>query len=360
MKNIAIIFTIIFIVTLFAGCAEIKDENKPKTGYVEIKDMAGRAVKIPEKVDKVATLIPANLRIIVMLNATDRVVGISNYFDRYKDNLEDALAHPELLKTERIGSVSEPDMEKIAEIKPDLVFIESSYAQIADTIEKNTGVPVVCINTSIYSGKLDDFYNTIRLVAKILGEEERGEEVIEYIDSEIKNITKRIDDVPKEEIPKVFLSNWAYRHGIGWTVKSYAPIDLIARNVAEGISAQYIEVTKEQIVEWNPDVIFIHGYKGKSAVDEILNDPVLQQVKAVKEGKVYGLFGPYIGYDPKTMIVDLYWAAKVLYPDRFEDIDVMKKGEEVFTFFYGERGAEVFHEVIKNRGLYLSQEMTPQ
>ncbi len=356
MRRFIIFFILITVAALIAGC--VKEESK--TGYVEIKDMAGRTVKIPEKVERVATLFPANLRIIVMLNATDRVVGISNYFDRYGDKLEDALAHPELLKAERIGSVREPDMEKIAELKPDVIFIESAYVQIADTIEKNTGVPVICINTSIYSGKLEDFYKTIRLVAKILGKEERAEEIIEYLDSEVKNVTKRVEDIPKEERPRVFLSNWAYRHGIGWTVKNYAPIDLIARNVAENIPTHYMEVTKEQIIEWNPDVIFIHGYKGKSAVDEILNDPALQQVKAVKEGKVYGLFGPYIGYDPKTVVVDLYWAAKVLYPERFKDVDVMKKGEEVFTFFYGWKGAEVFHEVIKNRGLYLSQELTPQ
>jgi len=356
MRRFAIFFILITVAALIAGC--VKEESK--TGYVEIKDMAGRTVKIPEKIERVATLFPANLRIIVMLNATDKVVGISNYFDRYGDKLEDALAHPELLKAERIGSVREPDMEKIAELKPDVIFIESAYAQLADTIEKNTGVPVICINTSIYSGKLDDFYKTIRLVAKILGKEERAEKVIEYLDSEVENVTKRVKDIPKEERPRVFLSNWAYRHGIGWTVIYYAPINLIARNVAENIPAHYMEVTKEQIIEWNPDVIFIHGYKGKSAVDEILNDPALQQVKAVKEGKVYGLFGPYIGYDPKTMIVDLYWAAKVLYPERFKDVDVMKKGEEVFTFFYGKKGAEVFHEVIENRGLYLSQELTPQ
>lgn len=355
MRRFAIFFILITAI-LIVGCVK----EKSKTGYVEIKDMAGRTVKIPEKVERVATLSPANLRIIVMLNATDKVVGISNYFDKYGDKLEDALAHPELLKVERIGSVREPDMEKIAELKPDVIFIESAYAQIADTIEKNTGVPVVCINTSIYSGKLDDFYKTIRLVAKILGKEERAEKIIEYIDSEVENVTKRVKNIPKEERPGVFLSNWAYRHGIGWTVKNYAPIDLIARNVAENIPAHYIEVTKEQIIEWNPDAIFIHGYKGKSAVDEILNDPALQQVKAVKEGKVYGLFGPYIGYDPKTMIVDLYWAAKVLYPERFKDVDVMKKGEEVFTFFYGKKGAEVFYNVIENRGLYLSQELTPQ
>jgi len=356
MKKFVIFFILITVAALIAGCVE----EKSKTGYVEIKDMAGRTVKIPEKVERVATLFPANLRIIVMLNATDKVVGISNYFDKYGDKLEDALAHPELLKAERIGSVREPDMEKIAELKPDVIFIESAYAQIADTIEKNTGVPVVCMNTSIYSGKLDDFYKTIRLVAKILGKEERAEKVIEYIDSEVENVTKRVKNIPKEERPRLFLSNWAYRHGIGWTVKHYAPINPIARNVAENIPAHYMEVTKEQIIDWNPDAIFIHGYKGKSAVDEILSDRALQQVKAVKEGKVYGLFGPYTGYDPKTMIVDLYWAAKVLYPERFKDVDVMKKGEEVFTFFYGKKGAEVFYEVIKNRGLYLSQELTPQ
>ncbi len=357
--NMRRLVALILIVMFIAGCIGGKVKTE-KTGYVEIKDMAGRTVRIPEKVERVATLLPSNLRIIVMLNATDRVVGISNYFDRYENKLENALAYPELLKAERIGSVREPDMEKIAEIKPDVIFIESSYAQIADTIEKNTGVPVVCINTSIYSGKLDDFYKTIRFVAKILGKEDRGEKVIAYIDAKVKNVTKRIEDIPKEERPKVFLSNWAYRHGIGWTVKNYAPVNLIANNVAEDIPVHYMEVTKEQIIEWNPDVIFIHGYKGKSAVDEILSDPALKQVKVVKEGKVYGLFGPYIGYDPKTMIVDLYWAAKVLYPGKFKDVDVMKKGEKVFEFFYGNKGAKVFHKVIENRRSYLSQELTPQ
>ncbi len=359
MKKLVVVMLLLTVVLSFVGCGQKKVEEK-KGGYVEIKDMAGRTVKIPKKVERIATLFPANLRIVVMLNATDRVAGTSNYFDRYGDKLEDALAHPELLKAERIGSVNEPDIEKIAELKPDVVFIDSAFAQIADTIEKNTGVPVVCINTSIYSRKLDDLYKTIRLVAKILGKEKRAEKIIAYIDKEVKNVTKRIGDVPQEQRPRVFLSNWAYRYGMGWTVKNYAPIDLIANNVARGIPANYMEITKEQIIEWNPDVIFVHGGKGKSAFDEILNDPALQQVKAVKERRVYGLFGPYIGYDPKTMIVDLYWAVKVLYPDRFKDVDLMKKGEEVFKFFYGEKGAEVFHKTIKNRGVYLSQKLTPQ
>ncbi len=114
---------------------------------------------------------------------------------------------------------------------------------------------------------------------------------------------------------------------------------------------------KEQVILWNPEVIFIHGYKGRSSAESILNDPALKSVKAMREGKVYGVFGSYIFYDPKTLIIDMYHLGKILYPENFTDVDVLKLGEEVFSFFYFEKGISVFHQVLVNRGIYLFQEL---
>jgi len=58
-------------------------------------------------------------------------------------------------------------------------------------------------------------------------------------------------------------------------------------------------------------------------------------------------------------LVDMYMTAKTLYPTQFNDIDVLAKGQEIFQYFYGSSGAEIFDQTIENRGMYLSDNLTP-
>lgn len=355
---VLIAFTAILVATFLTYLQPTVTPPTPEKGYVTVVDMANRTVEVPKDVRKVVTTVPDTLRIVVMLDAVDKVVGITSYVDvGYADKLEDILAYPQLLNVARVGKAAEVDIEKIAEVKPDVVFLYAPYVHLADQIEEKAKVPVVCI----HAGRdLKEFYKALRLAGLILGRSERAEEVINYFEREVSFVKSRVADIPVEERKHVYLANWAYRYGVGWTTTKYWPLEAAGGiNVATEMPGNYIEVSKEKILEWDPDVIFIHGYKGKKAVEEILNDPLLQGVKAVKEGEVFGVLGPYIGYDPKTWIIDVYHIAKTLYPDRFQDVDVIKKGEEVFTFFYGKKGFEVFHKVIVNRGLYLSPELTP-
>ena len=331
--------------------------KKAEAGYITITDMAGRTVEIPSPVKTIATTIPDALRLVVILGAADRVVGVTSYVDKYGSKMPCIIAYPELLNAARTGMAREIDVEKIAEVKPDVVLLYTPYADLADTIEKNAGVPVVCVN--IPSDSPEGFYKALRLVGKVLGEEERAEEVISYFKAELAKIESVTSPIPEDEKPKVYLANWAYRHGVGWTTKSYWPLELAGGiNVAKDIPAHYMEVTKEEIVNWNPDVILVHGYKGKAAVDEIIEDPALQTVNAVKEGRVYGCLGPYIGNDPVSLLVDTYHIAKLLYPEKFADIDVLAKGEEVYQKLYGKPG--LFKAMLEARGLYLTDELTPQ
>jgi iron complex transport system substrate-binding protein len=335
--------------------------EEKREAYITIQDMVGRSVNVPTSIKRVVTTLPDTLRLVVMLGATDLVVGVTSYVDRYANKLEDILAYPELLNPSiaRVGLGAEIDVEKIAEVKPDVVLLYAPYSYLADQIEQKAKVPVVCVSAGTTP---QEFYKALRLVAKILGREARAEEIIAYFETKIQDVTNRI---PKDRsAPRVYLADWAYRYGVGWTTSVYWPLDVaggvnVAKEVGKRLNTTYFEVSKEQIVQWDPDVIFIHGYKGRSSVDAILNDPALKSVKAVREGRVFGVFGPYIGHDPKTWLIDMYHIAKTLYPDSFKDVDVMKIGEEVFRFFYGDKGPSIFHQVIVNRGVYLSPDLTP-
>ncbi|TDA29917.1 MAG: hypothetical protein DSO04_06755 [Hadesarchaea archaeon] len=355
--------TLVAIALIAAAAVSISrrhEEQQQGEAYTTVQDMVGRTVQLPKNVQRVATTVPDTLRLVVMLGATDRVVGITSYVDMgYASKMEDVLAHPELLDPSigRVGAGQEINIEKIAEIKPDVVFLYAPYSNLADQIEQGAKVPVVCVSAGTNP---QEFYTALRLVGKVLGKEAQAEKVIAYFEAKIQDVTKRI---PKgQSPPRVYLANWAYRQGVGWTSSQYWPLEAaggvnVAKEVENRFNATYFEVSREQIVQWDPDVIFIHGYKGRSAAEEILSDPALKSVRAVKEGKVYGVCGPYIGYDPKMWIVDMYHIGKTLYPENFKDVDVVKVGEGVFKFFYGDNGPSVFHQVLTNRGLYLSPEL---
>jgi iron complex transport system substrate-binding protein len=188
----------------------------------------------------------------------------------------------------------------------------------------------------------------------------RAEEIIAYYQGEIDFVQSRVSTLSPSEQQTVYLANWANHLGTTWTTCKYWPIESAGGiNVAEGMTPTYGEVTEEQILEWNPDVIFIHGMKGKSAAEDITSSALLQGTDAVKNGRVYGLFGPYIGSDPKLWLADMYITAKALYPDLFSDISITAKGEEIFVFCYGAGMGPLFERSITDRGAYISPELTP-
>jgi iron complex transport system substrate-binding protein len=105
--------------------------------------------------------------------------------------------------------------------------------------------------------------------------------------------------------------------------------------MAEGINIfadlpPFCEVSPEAVVGKNPDVIIkntcINGYSLTDTVmleesrEEIMNRPELAKVTAVKNGDVYALSYTIIGEGGKypAGVCNL---AKILYPDKFEDLD---------------------------------------
>lgn len=75
---------------------------------------------------------------------------------------------------------------------------------------------------------------------------------------------------------------------------------------------------------------------GASALDQLRTDPAYRDLTAVRTGRVYGLF-PYNSYDQnfESIFANAYYVGKILYPERFQDIDPLAKAEEIATFLNG-------------------------
>ena len=111
-------------------------------------------------------------------------------------------------------------------------------------------------------------------------------------------------------------------------------------NVAQELPGWHPKVEKEQLLAWNPDVIMlVNGpLKEKSlTVDDVLADPMLQELNAVKNKRVYESGSYYIYWMHPTVAACLgvLQMSKAMYPERFEDISVTERANEFCTKFFG-------------------------
>jgi len=111
------------------------------------------------------------------------------------------------------------------------------------------------------------------------------------------------------------------------------------------------EVAKEKLIEWDPEIIFVdlstlQSEDENSAVYQLQNDESYQQLKAVQSGNVYGVL-PYNWYTQNfgSVLADSFFAGKLLYPDRFEDVDLEDKTVEIYTFLVCQGDEELGREV---------------
>jgi iron complex transport system substrate-binding protein len=262
------------------------------------------------------------------------------------------------------------DPEKIIGIGPQLIFKTGSTgtaygtsAAEANTLQEKTGIPVAAF---AYGSLRDDkekaeMYGGLRVIGKALGKQDRAEEVIAYIEATLKDLEERTGDIPAARQKSVYIGgvSSAGAHGIISTEPAYPPFLWVhAHNVAAGMGTAHADIAKEALVDWDPEFLFIDAgtlqMDNEGAIGELKNDPALQGLAAAREGRVYGVL-PYNFYNTnyETVLANAYFVGKILYPDRFADIQPNLKADEIYTFFVGK---PVFSELNGSyKGLGFSQ-----
>jgi iron complex transport system substrate-binding protein len=145
-------------------------------------------------------------------------------------------------------------------------------------------------------------------------------------------------------------------HGIISPEPAYPPVIMVhAKNIAGGSGAEHADVSKEVIVDGNPEYLFIDvstiQLDNDGAIGELKTNPAYSGMAAVKNGNVYGVL-PYNFYNTnyETVLANSYYIGKVLYPDRFADVDPEQKADEIYTMFVGKPVLSDINKNYKNLG----------
>jgi len=108
-------------------------------------------------------------------------------------------------------------------------------------------------------------------------------------------------------------------------------------NIAKTASTEHIFISKEQLLEWNPEFIFVDEGGISIVYEDYEKSPeYYESLDAFKNGNVYGIL-PFNYYTTNidTAMADSYYIGTVLYPEAFSDVDPVAKADEIYEFLVG-------------------------
>ena len=340
MKKIfTFLLAVLMLLSLVACGKAPQGDNTPKTRT--ITDYKGRTVEIPEKVESIVCVGVGALRYTCYMDAEDLVVGVEDC--EIKPVISRLYNYVNIEKFKNLpvmGTNGNPYPEEIIKLAPDVIVMSKSASVEADDLQNKTGTPVVVVPGS--DTALDsDCYETIRILGELYGKKDRADELIGFlngIQADLSNRTKNIADADK---PSVYVGGVSFKghHGFEGTEAGYGPFALIgAKNLADTTGQKgAFNIDLEQVLSWDPDVIFV-DFNGMQFIKEdyAKNPGYYNALSAVKEGKVYSQISfRSSASNLETALADAYYAASVIYPEQFKDIDPVVKTGEIFEKLLG-------------------------
>ncbi len=346
-KLLALILTFTVLATLLAGCStgtatsaseQVSASQAASDAQARtITDMAGRTIELPATVSKVFPVLPV-AAVYLYTFSPDTLLGW-NYELSEEESMFMAEEHAGLPV---FGMNDSLNLEAVIEAAPQLALmvsnINESAIESADEMSAQLGIPV-----AIVSAEITDTAEVYRFLGQALGMEERGEEIATYVDEVFADITAA--EITEEELVSVYYGNGlssletAPQGSLHAQVLELAGVVNVA--VSEIEDASRVDVTLEQVLLWNPDIIIANGsggeLSGHDAAEEILNSADWATISAVQNGQVYAVPKvPFSWVDqPRgpNRILGLRWLANLAYPEVYS-YDMAEEAKTFYSLFY--------------------------
>lgn len=302
-KILAVLLALALVFAL-VGCGGSGDSQAPT------EDRSGAQINLPAKVERIVSLAPSITETLLDLGCVGKIVAIDTQTQLY--------AYEELSADLPAFDMMAPDIEQLAALKPDAVFV-SGVTDISGTDLyaglKNLGVCVIDIPSSdSIQGVKDD----ITFIASCVDKSDEGEKIIADMTAEIDkfaDIGKTVTD-KKTVYFEIAAAPYAYSFGSGTFLNEM--IELIgAENILSGQDG-WLSVELESVVAADPDVILTNVNYIEDAVGELLSRDGWSGVSAVANGEVYYIDNQSSSLPNENIVKALNEMAAAVYPDLYE------------------------------------------
>jgi len=197
-------------------------------------------------------------------------------------------------------------------------------------VQEQTKIPYVLLD-----GHFDAVGATYRALGTLTGRRDQAEALAQDAETTLKTISERIGRIPKDKRPRVYYARGprGLDTGLGGSINMEA-IDYMAQNVAGDTKGGLANVSIEQVLAWNPDVIVTVD---PMFAETVARDPTWAPVAAVRNGRI--ALAPHLPFGwvdlPPSVnrLIGLWWLGKKLYPDLFPE-DLHKLTRDFYRRYY--------------------------
>jgi iron complex transport system substrate-binding protein len=302
----------------------------------DVTDSAGRTVRVPDHIDRVMAAGPPASALLYVL-APEKMIGW-NLAPREPDL-------PYLLPTVRnlpeigrlTGRGNTASLETVMALKPDLIMdfgsVNPTYVSLADRVQSQTGIAYLLID-----GRFDNTVGALRMLGSVLGVGERAERLARRTQEILYEVGQTARSVDEKQHPRVYLARRP--NGLETGNRGSINTEIIER--AGGINVVDVEraggglvnVSLEQVLQWNPDTIITTD---RNFVDQVKSTSSWVNVNAVHQGRVF--LSPSVPYGwidgPPSVnrLLGLQWLVRLFFPDRLPS-DIRDETRSFYKLFY--------------------------
>jgi iron complex transport system substrate-binding protein len=310
-KVINLVLVIVFITMIIVGCKSSHQTTEPDAPEdtdngsfsITLADQIDREVTIEKLPERIVSLAPSNTEILFALGLEDKIVGVTDYCD-----------YPEAAKNkEKIGGFSEPNIEKIVSVKPDLVVATNMHQKSVEELVK-LNIPSVVLDPKDF----DEVFASIEIIGKATGQHDEALTLIKNLKARMKNVEDAVAKVKIDKRPKVYYEIWPSpitTSGPGTFVD-----DIIQRaggeNIAKDAQKAYPQYSQEMIVAKNPDfIIFSHHGSSNQSVEDVITRQGWENINAIKNKKVFYLDENLVQRATPRLVDGLEKFVEILHPE---------------------------------------------
>lgn len=307
-----------------ADAGKIIEENDES---ITVIDQAGREVKVPKGIESIAISYRVVARFVITLGDGAKIKGIGKTEEFLYETA------PTLRDAVDVGK-GVPDLEAIAELKPDIYFHKATDLDGLENVQE-LGIPAVGLSFE----DPEEMKAALTIMGAVLGKKERAEELIAYYDQRIDEDIKEAESITDKKSAIV----------MGSSIGKVADGSMLQSSMIEyagGVSAAAdLKATElwptagtEQIFKWDPDFIFITGSEGASyGPEDIYSDSAWAELKAVKNKHVYVMPAQKDSWEfPGVVsVLGIDYMKSKMYPELLSEEDLQKNIDFFYELSYG-------------------------
>jgi len=262
----------------------------------------------PAGATSIISIGPSNTEILVELGFAQNIIAT----DTFSDNV------PGIDPSIAVLDMMSLDGEFILELNPDIVFVTGMTMIYGEqqplNLVYNAGISVIYMESG---SSIAEIMEDIRFIAEVMGEVERGEDIISHMEEEIAAVREIAAGITTSRTVYFEVSPAPHMVTLGANTFLDEMIQIVGGVNIFGHYYSWISISDEALLEANPQVIITSESIIPNPVEEIMNRPGWGAITAVQNGHVYQINVDYVSRPNHNIIQGLWEIGAAIFPEYF-------------------------------------------